>query len=130
MGCIAIHTTDWRVGASRAFLASGEGARVLSSRVGTGANGTAGTVSTQRSRMSICLAVVALGAPSVGNVIVQLALPIAHDEVLTADCVLLDISHQRHYSRRGCFMLVTFRGCQPAWRLPLYELRIVGSDAV
>ena len=103
---------------------------MLSSRVGTGANGTAGMVSTQRSRMSICLAVVALGTLSVGNVIVQLALPIAHDEVLMADCVLLDIFCQHHYNRRGCFMLATFRGCQPAWRLPLYELQIVGSDAV
>ena len=127
---VAVHTTDWRVGASRAFLANGKGARMLSGVVWPGADGAAGVVPAKCSRMSIGLAVVAMGAPSVWDVVIQLAFAVAHDKVLTSDRIFLDITGQRHDNRRCCLMLAAFCWCQPAWHLPLYELRIVGSNAI
>jgi len=98
--------------------------------VGAGANSTAGVISTKGCGVSIGLAVVALSASSIRDVVVQLAFPIAYDEILAADCILLDIPCQCHDNRRVCFMLAAICRCQPAWGLSLYQLRIVGSDAV
>jgi hypothetical protein len=106
--CVAVHTTDGRVGASWTFLANGKGIRMLSGIVGTGADGTAGVVPTKRSRISIGLAVVVLGTSSIWDVVVQLALLVAHDKVLASDCILFDITGQCHNNRRGYFVLAAF----------------------
>ena len=80
--------------------------------------------------MSISLAVVALGAPSVWDVVIQLAFAVADNEVLTANASLLDISCEGHHYSGVRFTFASFGGSQPAWRLALHELRVVGGNTV
>jgi hypothetical protein len=130
MWSIAVHTTDWGVGACGAFLAGRKGTRMFASVVWAGTNGTAGVVPTKGRGMSVVLTVVALSAPSVWDVVIQLAFPVAYDEILTTDRVLLDVTRQCHDNRGVRFMRTAVCRCQPAWGLSLYQLRIVGNDAV
>jgi len=130
MWCVAVHATDWWVSASWTFLAGRKSTWVISSVVGTGTNGTANVIPTEGSGVSVRLAIVALGAPPIWDVVIQLAFSIAYDQVLTADRTLLDVTRQCHDNCRVGFMLVTVCRCQPVRRLPLYQLRVVGGDTV
>jgi len=130
MWCVAVHATDRWVSASWTFLAGRKRTWVISSVVGTGTNGTANVIPTEGSGVSVRLAIVALGAPPIWDVVVQLAFPIAYDQVLTADRTLLDVTRQCHDNCRVGFMLATVCRCQPARHLPLYQLRVVGGDTV
>jgi len=130
MWCIAVHATDQRVGASWTLLADGKSAWVFASVVGTGANRTANFIPTEGYRVSVGLAIVALGTAPIWDVVVQLAFPIADDPILAANCTLLDITRQCHNNRRVGFMLAMVCGYQPAQHLPLYQLRVIGGDTV
>ena len=130
MWCVEVHVADQRVSTSWTFLAGGKSTQVFLSVVGIGANSTANIIPTEGNRMSIGLANVALGPPSVWDVVVQLAFPIAYDQILTGDRTPLDITCQCHENRRVGFMLATVCRCQPAWCLPLYQLRVIGGDTV
>ena len=77
MWIVAVRTANWRVGACRAFLAGRKGARMLASVVGASTDSTAGVVLTEGSRVSKGLAVVALGAPSVCDIVIQLTFTVA-----------------------------------------------------
>jgi hypothetical protein len=63
--CVAVDAMYWRVGAGRTFLASWECAWMIFGLVATGTDGTVGVVSTERSGMTITLAVMALSASTV-----------------------------------------------------------------
>jgi hypothetical protein len=117
------------MGAGGAFLASWKGARVLSSFVGSSADSTSGVIAAKGSRMTISLALSALGASSVGDVVVQLAFAVANYEVLAADGYFLDIACKRHDNGRVRFVLTPLGCCKPTWRLTLYQLRVIGSNA-
>ena len=130
MWCVAVHVTDRGVSASWTFLAGRKSTWVFSSVVGTGTNSTGNVIPTEGSGVSAGLAIVALGTPPIWDVVVQLAFPIAYDQVLTADRTLLDIIHQCHDNCRVGFMLATVCRCQPARRLPLYQLLVIGGDTV
>jgi len=65
VGGLAVGAADWRVGAGRTFLASQDGAGVVFGLVGFRADGTVGGVPAQGCRVSIALAVAALGASPV-----------------------------------------------------------------
>jgi len=128
MWCVAVHITDRRVSASWTFLAARKSTWVFLSVVGTGANSTANVIPTEGSRVFVGLAIVALGAPPIWDVLVQLAFPIAYDQVLMANHTLLDITRQCHDNCRVGFMLATVCRCQPGLRLPFYQLRVIGGD--
>ena len=70
VGGLAVGTADWRVGAGWAFLAGQNGAGVVFDLMGFRADGTVGGVPAQGCRVSIALAVAALGASPVRDVIV------------------------------------------------------------
>ena len=118
------------MGAGRALSAGRKGTQVFASFMTASANGTAGVVSAEGCQVSIGLAVSALCAPSIWDVVIQLAFTVAYDKVLVTDRSLLDTTRQCHENRGVRFMLAALCGCQPAWCLSLYQLQIVGSDTV
>ena len=65
MWCVAVHATDRWVSASWTFLAGQKSTWVFSSVVGNGTNGTANVIPAEGSRVSVRLAIVALGAPPI-----------------------------------------------------------------
>ena len=113
MWCVVVHVTDQGVSASWSILAGRKSTWVFLSVVGTATNGTANVIPTEGSRVSVGLAIVALGAPPIWDVVFQLAYPIAYDQVLTADRTLFDITRQRHDNCRVGFMLAMVCRCQP-----------------
>jgi hypothetical protein len=80
--------------------------------------------------MSIGLAVVALGASSVWDVVIQLAFAVADNQVLAANASLLDISCEGHHYSGVGFAFASIGGSQPTWRLALHKLRVVGGNTV
>jgi len=125
MWCIAVHTTDWRVDACGTFLAGREVTRVLASVVGASANGTAGAVSAEGSEVSVSLTVVALCAPTVCDIVIQLTFTVADNEILATDASLFDTSPKCHHDCRIRFGFASFGSSQPTWCLTLDELRVV-----
>ena len=81
MWFIAVHTTDQRVDACGTFLAGREVTRVLTSVVGASTNGTAGVISAEGSGVSVSLTVVALCAPTVCDIVIQLTFTVAYNEI-------------------------------------------------
>jgi hypothetical protein len=97
--------------------------------VGVGTDCTTGIVPAQSSWMTIGLTLAALGASSVCNVVIQLALAVAHNQVLTANLGLLDVACECHDNRGICLMFASVIRCKPSWGLPLDQLGVVGGDA-
>jgi len=89
------------VGAGWAFLAGRDGAGVVFGLVGFRADGAAGGVPAQGCRMSIALAVVTLGAPSVPDVVVELAFVVADCEAVSSDVSHLNTAGEGHDDRGG-----------------------------
>jgi len=89
------------VGAGWAFLAGRDGAGVVFGLVGFRADGAVGGVPAQGSRVSIALAVAALGASPVRDVVVELAFAVAHREVVSSDVGYLDTAGEGHDNRGG-----------------------------
>jgi hypothetical protein len=118
------------MGAGRAFLASWKGTRVLSSFVGFSTNCTAGVVLAECSRMTVCLAVSALGTPSVCDVVVQLAFAVAYNKILATNGSFLDVACECHNDCGVCFGHPSVGRSQPPWGLTLNQLGIVSSDTV
>jgi len=69
------------VDACGTFLAGREVTRVLASVVGASTNGTAGVISAEGSGVSVSLTVVALCAPTVCDIVIQLTFTVADNEI-------------------------------------------------
>ena len=65
MGCVAIGTTDWWVGAGGVSLAGRDGVWVIFHFVGIHTDGVAGRICAQGGGVLVALAVPTLGASSV-----------------------------------------------------------------
>ena len=98
--------------------------------MGVSTDCTAGVVPAQGSGMTVGLTLAALGAPPVRNVVVQLALPVADNQVLTANLGLLDVACERHNNRGVCLVLLSLSRCKPSRGLALDQLRVIGRDAL
>ena len=101
MGGPAVSAADWRVGAGWAFLAGRDGAGVDFGLVGFRADGTVAGVPTHGCRVSIALAVVALGASPIRDVVIELAFAVADCEVVSSDVGQLDTAGEGHDNRGG-----------------------------
>jgi hypothetical protein len=130
MWSIAVHVMDRGVGAYGTFPAGWEGIRMLASVVRAGGNGTARVITTKCDGMSIVLAVVTLDASSIWDVVIQLAFPIADNEILATDTGLFDISCKCHHNCGIRFLFVSFGRSQPTWCLTLDELWVVCGNTV
>ena len=93
--------------------------------VRTSADSTPGIVPAECSRMAVDLAVVALSASSVRNVIVQLTFTVTDNEVLVSNTGFLDGSREHYDDYRVRFMLPSVSGGEPSWRLSLNQLGVV-----
>jgi len=80
--------------------------------------------------VSVALALAALGASSVCNVIIQFALMVTHDEVLAANIGFLNVACQRHNNCGMCLLLLSVSRSEPSWGLPLDELGVVGGETL
>jgi hypothetical protein len=80
--------------------------------------------------VAVGFALAALCAPSVRNVIIQFALTITDNEVLTADAGFLDVACQRHNHCGVCLVLASLSWSEPPGGLPLDELRVVGGETL
>ena len=98
--------------------------------VGASTNGTAGVVLAEGSRVSIGLGVVALGAPSVCDVVIQLAFSVADNEILTPNASLFDVTRKCHHNCRIGLVFAPFSSSQPPWCLALDQLWVVSSNTV
>jgi len=103
---------------------------MLSSMVGASTDSTAGVVSTEGGGVSLRLAVVALGAPAVCGIVIQLTFSVADNEILATNASLFDIACKRHHYCRICLVFTSFSSSQSTRRLALDDLRVVGGDAV
>jgi len=55
---------------------------------------------------------------------------VADSEVVSSNVSLLGAATEGHDYRRGCFLFALVCCGEPAWRLVLDQLRVVGGDAV
>jgi len=69
--------------------------------------------------VTVGLTLAALGASSVLNVVIQFALTVANDEVLTANLALLDVACECHNNRGVCLVLPSVSWHEPSWGLAL-----------
>ena len=125
MECIAIDAPDGEVSAGRAVLANREHIRVLFSFVKTSADSIAGVILAECSRMAIDLAVVALSASSVCDVIIQLTFTVTDNEVLVSNTGFLDGSCERYDDCEVHFMLPSVSWGEPSWCLSLNQFGVV-----
>jgi hypothetical protein len=130
IGCVTVGAADRGVSAGWALLANRERTWVLLRFVGVGADRTARVVPAQCSWVAIALTLTALCAPSVRNVIIQFALAIANDEVLTTNLSLLDVACECHHNGRVYLVLSSVGRCEPSWGLALDQLRVIGRDTL
>jgi len=128
--CIAVHTTNRGMGACGALLAGWKGTQILMGVVGAGTNSTTGVVSAEGSRVSIGLPVVALRAPSICDVVIQLAFSVADNEILTTNASLFDVTCKCHHNCRIGLICALFGSSQPPWCLALDKLRVVSGNTV
>ena len=98
--------------------------------VGVCADRTAGGVLVQSSGVSVGLAVVTLGASTVCDIVLQLTLAVADDEVLVANACLFDILCKCHDNCRVRFVFSLTGRSKPPWRLALDELGVVSGNTV
>ena len=108
-------------------FAGWKGTQMIAGVVGASTNGTAGVVLAEGSRVSIGLAVVALCAPSVCDVVIQLAFSFADNEILTPNASLFDVAHKCHHNCRIGLVFAPFSSSQQPWCLTLDQLRVVSS---
>ena len=80
--------------------------------------------------MSISLTVATLSAASICDVVIQLAFLVADDKVPASNVSLFEIARMRHHHCGVCLVLMLVSGHEPAWSLPLYQLGIIGSNAM
>jgi len=113
------------VSAGRAFLANREHARVLFSFMSASADLTMGSIPAECSGMAVDLAVVALSASSVSDVIVQLTFPVTDNEVLASNAGPLDGSCKSYDNCGVGFMLPSLGRGEPSWRLSSNQLGVV-----
>jgi len=125
VGCIAIDTPDGGVSAGRAFLANREHAQVLFSFMRASTDRTMGSVPAECGGVAVDLAVVALSASSVCDVIVQLTFLVTDNEVLASNAGPLDGSCKRYDNCGVGFMLPSLGRGEPLWRLSLNQLGVV-----
>jgi len=98
VGCITIDASNWRVGTGWAFSADRQGTWMLPGLVWACANRTVGVVLAQCSRMTKRLTLATLCASPICNIVVQLALAIADNQVLTPNLSFLDIASECHHN--------------------------------
>ena len=130
IGRIAVGPANRGVSAGWALLANWESVWVLFGFVGLYADCTARVVPAQSRRVAVGLALVALGVPSIRNVIIQFTLTVTDNEVLTADAGSLDVACQCHNHRGVCLMLSSLSRGKPPGGLPLDELPVVCSETL
>jgi hypothetical protein len=128
--CIAVDAVDRRVCAGVALLADSKGARMLFGLVEICTNSATGVTSAKSSRVTIDLAIPALRASSVCNIVIQLAPTVANNEVLSANIGLLHIACKCNHNCRVCFVLSSVSWGEPLWGLPLDQLWVVRREAV
>jgi hypothetical protein len=129
MGCTTVGAANRGVSAGWALFANRKSAWMLLSLMEVCTDCTARIVPAQGSWMTVGLTLTTLGAPPVCNVVVQLALAVADNQVLTANLGFLDVACERHDNRRICLMFSSVSWCKPPWGLTLNQLGIVGGDA-
>jgi hypothetical protein len=128
--CITVEAANWWVSASRALLADREAAWVVLSCMRFGADSTAGRVLTEGCWVAIALAVAALGATAIGNIVGKLAFPVADGKVMSANISLLGVAGQSHDNSGVCLVLTAVCRGEPPWRLSLHKLRVIGRNAI
>ena len=80
--------------------------------------------------MTVGLTLAALSASSVCDGVIQFALTVANDEVLTANLSLLDVACKCHDNRGVYLVLSSVSRHEPSWGLALGQLGVVGRDAL
>jgi hypothetical protein len=80
--------------------------------------------------VTVSLALPALGTSPVRDVVIQFALTVANDEVLTANLSLLDVAYERHNNCRVCLGSSSVSWYEPSRGLALYQLWVIGRDAL
>jgi len=130
VGCVTVGAANRGVSAGWALLANRERAWMLLSLVGVCADRTARVVPAQSRWVAVDLALAALGAPSIRNVIIQFALMVTDNEVLTANAGFLDVACQRHDQSGVCLLLSSLSWGEPPGGLPLDKLRVVGGKTL
>jgi hypothetical protein len=130
MGRLTVGATNRGVSAGWTLLANRKSARVLLGLVGFCTDCTARVVSAQCHWVTVSLALTVLGASSVRNVVIQLALTVANDEVLTANLSLLDVAYERHDNRGVCLVFSSISRYEPSRGLALYQLWVIGRDTL
>ena len=80
--------------------------------------------------MTVGLTFMALGASSVRDVVIQFALTVANNEVLTPDLSLLDVAGERHDNCRVCLVLSSVGRREPSRGLALDQLGVIGRDTL
>ena len=128
--CVAVRTAYGRMGACGTLFANWESAGVLFRLMGLCTDRAAGVIPAQGSRMSVALALAALGASSVRNVIIQFALAVADDEVLAANIGFRDVACQCHNNCGVCLLLSSVSRGEPPRGLPLDELGVIGGKTL
>jgi len=91
---------------------------------------TAGVISAESSGVTVGLTVMALGAPSVCDVVIQLVFALADNKVLTTNIGLLDIDRKSYNNGGVCFMLPLVGRGEPPRCLPLNQLGVVSCEAM
>jgi hypothetical protein len=76
------------------------------------------------------LTLATLGASSIRNVIIQLTLTVADDEVLSANLSLLDVAGESHDNRGVYLVLSSVSRREPSRSLALDQLGVIGRDAL
>ena len=102
---------------------------MLPGRIGFCTDRTAGVVPAQASQMTVGLALAALGTSPVHNVVIQLALAVADNQVLAANLGLLHVACERHHNRGICLIFPSVSWRKPPRGLTLDQLGVVGGDA-
>ena len=80
--------------------------------------------------MTVGLTLAALGGFPIRNVVVQFALTVANDDVLTANLGLLDVVCKCHDNRGVHFVFLSVCRCEPSRGLALCQLGVIGRDAL
>jgi len=80
--------------------------------------------------VAIPLAVAALCTPAVRDVLLELAFPVADNQVVQSNISFLDVFCERHDDGGVCLVLTPVCRGQPSWSLYLYKLMVVYSNAV
>jgi hypothetical protein len=130
VGRSTVGTTNRGVSAGRTLLANRKSARMLPNLMGFCTDYTSRVDSVQSHWVTVSLALTVLGASSIRDIVIQLALTVANDEVLTANLSFLDVAYERHDNRGVCLVFSSVSWYEPSWGLALYQLWVIGRDAL